>query len=265
MSLVKYCYFGIWSECRESMLQDPNYKKSDQSGTSIQGSGTHLAATLPKVMDLKAALVWPNQKWTRSFQAYTCQLLVRRGGPDMAAAVPWFFFISTLALWLFCCRQPCELRLQRCEQRKRVQGGRKTVLGHVKPLCVLNWADGWALFCLMGWLRPSICPPSTSTRCWHAATRRLMKRAGLPIEDETRGCEGAIGSPAVRRHAAAAPHPASVRWNYGSKMCLFPRLARAQAAESSADFCHELTAAAASDWTSENWRAIMDRNGKTEE
>ena len=36
------------------MLQDPNYKKSDQSGTSIQGSGTHLAATLPKVMDLKA-------------------------------------------------------------------------------------------------------------------------------------------------------------------------------------------------------------------
>ena len=148
---------------------------------------------------------------------------------------------------------------------KEGEGRKKNSIGPCEPLCVLNWTDGWALFCLMGWLRPSIFPhrvPHDAATQHESLRRHPKKNSTRGIANrrrnnkKQRGCAGLWASGGVQRRRHI--------WRVcdGSKLCLFPRLARAQAAESSADLCHELTAAAASDWTSENWRGIMDRNGK---
>jgi len=104
---------------------------------------------------------------------------------------------------------------------------------------------------LFNGLAPSInIPPSSSTRRCNStrvsseaskknSTRGIANRRRN--NKKQRGCAGLWASGGVQRRRHI--------WRVcdGSKLCLFPRLARAQAAESSADLCHELTAAAASD------------------
>jgi len=182
----------------------------------------------------------------------------------MAAAIPWFFDKYPRSLTVL---SPAAMRAptRTFWAEKEGAGRKKNSIGPCEPLCVLNWTDGWALFCLMGWLRPSIFPhrvPHDAATQHESLRRHPKKNSTRGIANrrrnnkKQRGCAGLWASGGVQRRRHI--------WRVcdGSKLCLFPRLARAQAAESSADLCHELTAAAASDWTSENWRGIMDRNGK---
>lgn len=77
---------------------------------------------------------------------------------------------------------------------------------------MLNWTDGWALFCLMGWLRPSIFPHRVphDAATQHESLRRHPKKTqheGLPIEEETtRNNEAArvSGRPAACSGAATS-------------------------------------------------------------